>query len=39
MRSNPRVRFRYDDSWEVGEEITSTINALDIETLENKMNL
>ncbi len=30
MRLNPKLRFRYDDSWEVWQEITNQINALEI---------
>lgn len=31
MRMNPKVRFRYDDSWKIWDEITKTINTLKIE--------
>lgn len=36
MRVNPRVRFRYDDSWEIWEEITNEINSIDIANMESK---
>ena len=37
MRVNPRVRFRYDDSWEIWQEITKEINSIDIEDMEKKL--
>ncbi len=37
MRVNPRVRFRYDESWELGQTITTEINKLDIEDMEQKL--
>lgn len=37
MRINPRVRFRYDDSGSIGQEITKEINAIDIEDMEKKL--
>ncbi len=36
MRVNPRVRFRYDESWELWQNITKEINKLDIEDMEAK---
>jgi len=38
MRQNPRVRFRYDDSWEIWEKVTNSINSLDIDDLDRKVN-
>jgi len=38
MRQNPKVRFRYDDSWEIWEVVTNQINKLDIEKMEEKIN-
>lgn len=38
MRQNPKVRFRYDDSWEIWEVVTNQINKLDIEEMEEKIN-
>ena len=37
LRKSPKIRFRYDEMWEVGSKIQTEINTLDTENLEKKL--
>lgn len=37
MRISPRVRFRYDNTWEVWQEVISQINEIDISHMEKRL--
>ncbi len=37
LRKSPKIRFRYDEKWEIWSQVQSKINTLDTESLEEKL--